>query len=193
MNTENVLTELNGLVEKYSTQLDCLGVKCVIHRKHFQLHPSHEPHATANSGLFFILDEAYYKFRMKFIPYQDNDYNCVVLRFEPLDNSVKNRFIKEYSYLIQSREDTKNFLVDYQKVLSRAEKCINKTIKMLKNSSPEKVCSDKLIDALRYSSSIKYSYKKEYLGKSKVFWETIFNIFTIIFIGAISLLFVVLL
>lgn len=108
MSTKKETIDLKDVVTKYSDELSKHGVKCTVHQKHFQLHYSHEPHTNANAGLIFtIIDKAKYKLRLKFLPFKDDDYKCIVISFEPINSALKKTELKEYAFTKSYREDIK--------------------------------------------------------------------------------------
>lgn len=190
MSTEkNGTLDINDVVTKYSDELSRYGVKCALKEKHFQLHYSHEPHTNANAGLFFtILDKAKHKLRLKFLPFKDDDYKCVVIRFEPINSALKNGELKEYAFVKSYREDIKKRKDKSTDIPAKTERLIKKIIKRLNKSSADKVCKDTVFDILRYTTQIKYSYKKQILGYDKNILDTAVSIFFLFSLAVISAL-----
>ncbi len=190
MSTErNNISEINVVIAKYNEELLNYGVRCTVSQKHFQIHLSHEPHTNANAGAFALLDRAMYKFRLNFLPFKDDDYKCVVIRFEPITTSIKKTEIREFAFIKSYREDINKSVNNWPRLPKEVEKLIVRTIKKLRKSSADKVCKDSAFDILRYTTQIKYSYKKQVLGYDKNILDTVISItFILLFILCIAIL-----
>lgn len=188
---KTTITEINDMVLKYSEELSSYGVKCTVNQKHFQIHSSHEPHTNANAGIFFaMLDKAKHKLRLKFLPYKDDDYKCIVIKFEPVNSSIKKAHIKEYAFISSYSEDIKTPKDSSSNIPDKAERLIKKTIKKLNRTSADKVCKDTIFDIFRYTTQIKYFYKKQILGINKSYLDTAISLFfLLIFLCVIALIF----
>lgn len=180
MSTDDIIIAVNKIIAKYSEDLLQNGVKCAIHKKRFQHHTPHEPHTPTNSGLFFLIDKAIYKFRLRFLPFKDDDYNCIVIKFEPTNTTLKMANTKEYAFIASYREDFKNRKYSSSKIPEKAEKLIKKIIKKLRKTSADKVCKDTVFDILRYTTQVKYIYKKHILGYDRNILDTAVSLFFIL-------------
>lgn len=180
MSADDIIISVNEIIAKYSEDLLQKGVKCTIHKRHFQQHISHEPHTPTNSGLFFLIDKAIHKFRLRFLPFKDDDFNCIVIKFEPTDTTLKKADIKEYAFIASYREDYKNRKYSSSKIPEKAEKLIRKIIKKLRKTSADKVCKDTVFDVLRYTTQVKYIYKKQILGYDRNILDTAVSLFFIL-------------
>lgn len=190
MSTErNNISEISDVIAKYNEELLSYGVRCTVNQKHFQIHRSHEPHTNANAGAFALLDRAIHKFRIKFLPFKDDDYKCVVIRFEPTTPSLKKTEVRDFAFIKSYREDISKPENNSPKLPKEVEKLIVRTIKKLHKSSADKVCKDSVFDILRYTTQIKYSYKKQVLGYDKNILDTVTSvIFILLFTLCIALL-----
>ena len=169
MSKETIEThDISAIVAKHSEEMSSYGIKCTITQKHFQLRNSYEPHTNSGAGvLLSLLDRVIYKLRLKYLPFKDDDYTCIVIRFEPISSSIKKSEIKEYAFIKNYRRDINKKRDKSRYIPQKTEKLIKKIIKRLKKSSADKVCKDTIFDIIRYTTQVKYSYKKHILGYDK--------------------------
>ena len=62
-------------------------------------------------------------------------------------------------------EEPRRVTYEEEKILSKVEKRILKTLKKADRASAREVCKNNIFDAIRYSMNAKYGYKKRFSRK----------------------------
>ena len=171
------------LADKYESRLAEKGIKVSVSKRYFE---SEVIESSGSGGNGAILDSAFRardrkREKDQGYNYQRNRYHCIVLSVLPLEkkNSLREDS-KDYSFMLRKVErahigqEPRRIAYAEDKLLGRIEKRILKILKKAERQSPEDVCKNRLPDALRYTFSGGYGYKKSYCGKDKLTWDIIF-------------------
>ena len=171
------------LTDKYESRLAEHGIKVAVSKRYFESEVIESSGSGGKSAIFNSAFRARDRKREKDqgYNYQRNRYHCIVLSVLPL---AKNGYLREdskdYSFMLRKVErahigqEPRRIAYAEDKLLGRIEKRILKILKKAERQSPEAVCKNRLADALRYTFSGGYGYKKSYCGKDKLTWDIIF-------------------
>ncbi len=171
---------VQNLADKYEGLLAEKGIRIAVSKKYFE---SEVFESTGASGKGAILNAAFRardrkRERALGYNYQNNRYHCIVLSVLPLEKGMVCREdCRDYAFLLRKVErayigqEPRRIAYAEGKLLSRIEKRILKILKRAEAASAQKICKNSFFDALRYSFSVRYGYKKEYFGKDRLFWD----------------------
>lgn len=168
----NKLSEkVNLISEKYSEALKESGIRCTFSEREYKTRVFNlfHFHSFADKSLHKLSE----KREKKLYKNKANRYNILVLDFSPLDKKAKVKNPKSYAFMLKSFSRIgKGFkpeekIYDTEKVMEKAEKCIQKILLKAENFPPEKVCESSFVDNLRYLILEKYNYKKIVFGKDR--------------------------
>lgn len=166
---EEFVEKINLLLAKYEDKLKEKGIKCTVSKKDMKIPVSNFflNHGLLNS-FFHNLTE---KREKEFYHNKPDKIRTVILSFSPDD---KKRFdSKDYALIVKSVSRIgKGFaptttMYNGEKLLKKAEKCIQKMLEKAEKEKPDIVCKSSFLDNLRYLLCEQYSYKKTVFGKSR--------------------------
>ena len=97
-------------------------------------------------------------------------------------SSLKREGCRDYAFVLKKVERAhigeapRHYAYAEEKILSKIEKRILKLLKKADRTMTPRICKDTFWDALRYTVSMKYGYKKRFLGKDRLTWNLLFGI-----------------
>lgn len=181
---QEIIEKVNAVLEKYSEQLADNGIKVTVSKRYFEESVVERIGNTGNTAIFNEIDRALDRKREKKKGYHHirNRYHVIVLSVVPVKKDIVRReYCRDYAFFIHKVErahigmEPKKYTYEEQKILSRIERRINKLLIKTQRNTPQKVCKDNLFDAIRYTAP-RYGYKRRFLNKERVDWESIFLI-----------------
>ena len=182
------------LSDKYCEELKEKGIRCNFSEREFKTPVSNFFDKDSLTDNF--LHKLSEKREKKLYKNKANRYDTLVLDFSPLDKNAKVTSPKSYAFMLKSFSRVgKGFkpeekIYDMEKVMEKAEKCIQKILFKAEKFSPEKVCESSFSDNLRYSCHEKYNYKKTIFGKDRdMLTVSVILIFSLIMIIAVSIIY----
>ena len=182
---QDFLSKVSSLIDSYKEQLSSVGIKITVSKKYFETAVMERSGGCGVSAIFNSIDRAKDRKAEKKNGYNyvRNKYHCVVLSILPLDKKlVSHMDCKDYSFLLRKSDRAHIGLeprsIDYEegRLISKIEKRILKTIKKAQRTDVAKTCKNSIFDALRYTHSIRYEYKKIFCGKDESFWDMLFTV-----------------
>jgi hypothetical protein len=187
----DIKEQVQALVNRYSPSLAEKGIKILVAKRYFENDVNEFYSGTSSVGgsiLNSIKRARNRKIENEKYHYERNKYHVILLTVVPCNNLTFPRsFCREYAFLLKKVERAHIGLepnrVTYaeEKILAKVEKRILKILKKSEKNSPIKLCMDTVFDAVRYTHSTKYEYKKQILGKDASYWDSAFNIVIIVF------------
>ena len=174
-----------ALIDKYTSELESKGLKILLSKKYLESAVSERAGGTGAVSIFNSIDRARDRKKEKEngYNYERNKYHYLILTLCPIEkNLVPREEQREYAFVIKKvdrphiGEEPCEVVYTEEKVLSKIEKRIFKILKKAEKSSPQKMCKNNISDAIRYTMSAKYEYKKRYLGKDSYTWDLLLGI-----------------
>ena len=199
---KDIKIKVQELIDKYEENFSQYGIKLDVSKKYFEEAVAEDTHF--NHGLASLIvdrvENIFYRKKEKNKGYNRvrNRYHCLVISVLPIDKTKVPRDIcKEYAFFLKKIARAhiglapKKYTLKENKLLEKIEKRILKILKSAKRKTLQKVCRDTLLDALRYSMSIKYKYKKRILGRDIYFWHIIEIVAVVSLVLCFSVFFVI--
>ena len=187
----NIKEQVQALVDKYSPSLAEKGIKILVAKRYFENDVNELYSGTSSAGgsiLNSIERARNRKIENEKYHYERNKYHIILLTVVPCNNlNFPRSFCREYAFLLKKVErahiglEPNRITYAEEKILAKVEKRILKILKKTEKNSPIKLCMDTVFDAVRYTHSTKYEYKKQILGKDASYWDWFFIIAIIVF------------
>ncbi len=196
MSSKNAIRDrVQSLIDSYAPRLAEHGIRLTVAKHYFETEVEERSSWTGSgSHLFMNIFSLLYdrhREKKKGYHYAENRYHCLILSVLPLDENVlpqkecrdyaciyhevKRAHIGDDPYARTARED---------RILAKFDRKIRKILKKAEKSTVEKTCRDTVWDALRYTLSSRYGYKREVLGRCMDTWEILFNILAALLVMA---------
>ncbi len=172
---------ITELVNQYNDKLKQYGVEVALHRRN----AIDDVQKYNHYAKFSILNFLEYKFigkkaEDKKYLYTKKRYKLLTLHIVPINKSNKyKKDCKSYAFTVHKvwranlGERPTVWQYNEQKVIKKIENRLNKLLDKAQKSASPDWCKNTLIDTVRYSALVKYKYIKEFCGKSRSFWETL--------------------
>lgn len=192
---QEIKDKVFAIILKYEKKLATKGIMLAVSKKYFETDVEERDTYHPNAGVRLLnhVDRHFDKKRERNYKYERNKYHCIILSVLPINkNLLQREYCKDYAFVLCKVErahigqEPQRITYEEDRVLSKIEKRILKTIHKAEKHSMQKVCTDTLLDAVRYSVCSKYEYKSKVLGKERSSWELIF----LIAIGILAVAFV---
>lgn len=177
--------QAQNLIDKYASELSNKGLKILLSKKYFESEVRERTGVSGGGAILNSIDRARDRKKEKEYQYnyEPNKYHLLILTVCPIEkNAVPRSEWREYAFMMQKTErahigqEPRKIIYAEEKILAKIEKRILKILKKAEKSSPKKMCKNNISDAFRYSTSMKYEYKKMYLGKDSFTWDLILGI-----------------
>ena len=182
----NIKEQVQALVDKYSPSLAEKGIKILVAKRYFEDKVDEFYSGTSSVGgsIFNSIERAHNrKTENEKYHNERNKYHLIILTVVPCDNlNFPRSFCREYAFLLKKVErahiglEPNRVTYEEEKILKKIEKRILKILKKAEKIMPIKLCKDTVLDAVRYTHSSKYKYKKQVLGKDLSYWDLVFII-----------------
>lgn len=170
-----MMDRIRELVDAYNPQFAAHGVRVEVFKRYFETKVLSAPRNSERATpLLSTFEEVYYDRKEKQYRGQNNRYHVTVLRFIPSSKAKSSESYPEYSFWMKKVERAHRGMKPEKKqqkedkLLKKIERRLQK---MLFRCSKKQIRKDTFLDAFRYSFSVRYAYKKQILGKDKLFWD----------------------
>ena len=180
----NIKEQVQALVDKYSPSLAEKGIKILVAKRYFEDNVDEFYSGAVAGSILNSIERAHNrKTENEKYHYERNKYHLIILTVVPCDNlNFPRSFCREYAFLLKKVErahiglEPNRVTYEEEKILKKIEKRILKILKKTEKALPIKLCKDTVLDAVRYTHSSKYKYKKQVLGKDLSYWDLVFII-----------------
>ena len=162
-----------ALIDIYTPELSGKGLKILLSKRYFEAEVDERFGATGTGAIFNSIERARdrKKEKQKYY-YERNRYHAIVITVTPDNKAILPReSCRDYAFVLRKverahiGEEPRRVTYEEEKILSKVEKRILKTLKKADRASAREVCKNNIFDAIRYSMNAKYGYKKRFSRK----------------------------
>jgi hypothetical protein len=179
----DIKEKVQALIDKYDSELSSKGIKILLSKRYFENAVEQRSGGHGIGGLLNSIERARdLKKEKELYKFQRNKYNCLVLTICPTEKgALRKDDYREYAFLLKKIErahvglEPRKIVYHEEKLLFKIEKQIIKILEKAEEGSARKVCQNNIIDALRYSTHTAYGYKDKFLGKDRLYWDTLLS------------------
>lgn len=171
------------LINQYNSKFIEYGIEVKIQRRLYKETVEAYNHYVQHSLIDLLLYILIYKrIEEKNFHHTPNRYKLLVLQVNPIKKTPHGKKdYKKYAFLTyelsrayQGEKPIEKNCKE-QSVVAKVEKRLRKMLKKAEKATSPNWCNNTLWDTLRYSFSKKYGYIENYCGKSRFFWEVLWD------------------
>ena len=171
--------KVTALVEAYGQRLAVNGIMVAVSKKYFETDVAERSDTDVFTAVDRVLDRR--REKKNGYHYTRNRYHSIVLSVLPTEKgAVRKEYCRDYAFLLKKVErahlglEPEKVIYAQNKVLKKIEALLLRILRKSEKTTADKLCKDTLLDAVRYTMTAKYGYKRRILGKDRSWWEMAF-------------------